>query len=162
MLTLSRDYAEMKALFFFTFIICPSIIKGQDSTGVLGNYSSAGISIDGLPCAKIGMDAIRGGGNAVDAAIAALFCNGLYSPHLCGIGGSMIMTLYKADTGEAKSLVARSMAPWYANENMFEGKRLCKVQGQGWAQGGMVGGTPIVNFEVTPHHNNFKWWEVTP
>ena len=30
---------------------------------------------------------------------------------------------------------------------------------QGWAQGGMVGGggTPIVNFELTPHHKYFKY-----
>ena len=60
------------------------------------------------------------GGNAVDSAVAALFCNGLYSPHFCGIGGSMVMTIYIAETKEAKSLIARSMAPWYANENMFD------------------------------------------
>ena len=26
--------------------------------------------------------------------------------------------------------------------------------------GGMVGGTPIVNFELSPHHKNFKWFTV--
>ena len=25
---------------------------------------------------------------------------------------------------------------------------------------GMVGGTPIVNFELTPDHKNFKWFTV--
>ena len=27
-------------------------------------------------------------------------------------------------------------------------------------RGGWWGGTPIVNFEVTPHHKNFKWFTV--
>ena len=26
--------------------------------------------------------------------------------------------------------------------------------------GGMVGGTPILNFELIPHHKNFKWFVV--
>ena len=26
--------------------------------------------------------------------------------------------------------------------------------------GGMVGNTPIVNFELTPHHKIFKWFTV--
>ena len=26
--------------------------------------------------------------------------------------------------------------------------------------GGMVGGTPIVNFELTTHHKNLKWFTV--
>ena len=26
--------------------------------------------------------------------------------------------------------------------------------------GGMMGGTPIVNFELTPHNKNFKWFTV--
>ena len=38
-----------------------------------------------------------------------------------------------------------------------KGEISLKTAAQGWAQGGWWwGGTPIVNFELTPHHKIFK------
>ena len=66
-------------------------------------------------------DVIRRGGNAVDAAIAALFCNGLYSPQSMGIGGGFFMTIYVRERKEMVSLIAREMAPSYVDPDMFHG-----------------------------------------
>ena len=64
---------------------------------------------------------MRAGGNAVDGAIAALFCNGLFNPHSMGIGGGLFMTIYIKETNEVVTLSARETAPAYTYPDMFHG-----------------------------------------
>lgn len=74
------------------------------------------------------------GGNVVDAAIAALFCDGVAVPHSMGLGGGFLLTLYNKSTGEVWSLNSREVAPRAATQKMFEdnpkltktGKRILK------------------------------------
>ena len=65
------------------------------------------------------IDILKEGGNAVDAAIAALFCNGVVNPQSAGIGGGFHMTIYDPVTQMAHCLDAREVAPLAATENMF-------------------------------------------
>ena len=37
-------------------------------------------------CSHIGVDVLENGGNAVDAAIATLFCEGVREPQFSGLG----------------------------------------------------------------------------
>ncbi len=60
------------------------------------------------------------GGNAMDAAIASLFCVGIVNPQRAGIGGGFLMT-FDSKTATAKCLDARETAPAVATENMFKG-----------------------------------------
>jgi gamma-glutamyltranspeptidase/glutathione hydrolase len=50
--------------------------------------------------AEAGAAILRRGGNAMDAAVATSFAQGVANPMLCGIGGSGVMTVYRAATGE--------------------------------------------------------------
>ena len=59
------------------------------------------------------------GGNAVDAAVAVLFCIGVAHPQSAGIGGGFFMTIYNSTSGEARCLNAREVAPIAATENMY-------------------------------------------
>jgi len=77
--------------------------------------------VDGEVCAKIGGDVLRDGGTAVDAAIAALFCNGVVNSQSMGIGGGLLLTIYHAQSKTVHTLNAREMAPKAATENMFHG-----------------------------------------
>lgn len=59
------------------------------------------------------------GGNAIDAAIATLLCDGAVCPQQMGIGGGFIMSIYNATTKKVTSINAREIAPAAANTNMF-------------------------------------------
>lgn len=61
------------------------------------------------------------GGNAVDTAIATLFCIGVVLPQSCGIGGASLATIYDPATRTATSINAREAAPLAATEDMFHG-----------------------------------------
>lgn len=65
-------------------------------------------------------DVLQRGGNAVDAAIAALFCDGVSMPHSMGLGGGFLLTLYNKSTGEVWSLNSREVAPGAATVEMFQ------------------------------------------
>ncbi|CAJ0589799.1 unnamed protein product [Cylicocyclus nassatus] len=73
-----------------------------------GRYDKAGVSTDHLLCSEIAVDILKKGGNAVDAAVAIMFCLGVTNPESSGLGGGFIMTLYNRET-----------APAAADENMF-------------------------------------------
>jgi len=96
---------------------------------VLGNFSKAAVSVDGEPCAKIGTDVLREGGTAVDATIAALFCNGVYNSQSMGLGGGFLMTIYIKDSNTGYTLDAREKAPLAATEDMFEGDSSASQRG---------------------------------
>ena len=66
-------------------------------------------------------DVLLEGGTAVDAAIAGMFCNGVYNSQSMGLGGGFMMTIYSAKDGKVESLDARETAPGAASSDMFQG-----------------------------------------
>ena len=74
-------------------------------------------------------DVLAEGGNAIDAAIATLFCIGVVNPQSAGIGGGFLMTIYDPATKTARSLDARETAPVAATEDMFQGKASLSQRG---------------------------------
>jgi len=59
------------------------------------------------------------GGNAIDAAIATLLCDGAVCPQQMGIGGGFIMSIYNATTKKVMTINARETAPAAADTYMF-------------------------------------------
>lgn len=59
-------------------------------------------------------------GSAVDAAIAALFCNGIVNGHSMGLGGGFQMVIYSAKDRETHVLDAREAAPLAAHPSMYK------------------------------------------
>src|SRR5712692_3334342 len=51
--------------------------------------------------AEIGLDVMRRGGNAVDAAVACAFVQGVIDPQMCGIGGCGAMLVHRPQAGGA-------------------------------------------------------------
>jgi gamma-glutamyltranspeptidase/glutathione hydrolase len=51
--------------------------------------------------AEIGLEVMRRGGNAVDAAVTTAFVQGVIDPQMCGIGGCGVMLVHSATGGDA-------------------------------------------------------------
>jgi gamma-glutamyltranspeptidase/glutathione hydrolase/leukotriene-C4 hydrolase len=73
------------------------------------------VAADDGRCSRIGRDALRDGGNAVDAAVAASLCLGVVSPASSGVGGGAFMLVRLAD-GTALAYDSRETAPLAASQ----------------------------------------------
>ena len=69
--------------------------------------------------AEIGLEVMRRGGNAVDAAVTCAFVQGVLDPQMCGIGGCGVMLVHSAAGGDAL-LEFYSTAGSRAREDQWE------------------------------------------
>ncbi|XP_039292524.1 scoloptoxin SSD14 [Nilaparvata lugens] len=111
--------------------------KGEDSQGkkpdvteslppsstVMGTFKQAAVVSNGKPCAAIGKNILQMGGNAIEAAIATMLCDGVVCFESMGIGGGFLMTIYRESEGKAYVLNARETAPAKATEDMYKGNK---------------------------------------
>ncbi|KAH1079945.1 hypothetical protein J1N35_019706 [Gossypium stocksii] len=86
------------------------------------------VATDDGRCSKIGVDVLRIGGHAVDAAVAASLCLGVVSPASSGIGGGAFLLLREAN-GKAQAFDMRETAPLKASMNMYAGNAALKAKG---------------------------------
>jgi gamma-glutamyltranspeptidase / glutathione hydrolase len=68
---------------------------------------------------EAGLEILRAGGSAVDAAIAVQAALGLVEPQSSGIGGGAFMLHYSAKTGDVVAYDGREVAPAGATERLF-------------------------------------------
>jgi hypothetical protein len=72
---------------------------------------------------QAGIDILKKGGNAFDAAVAISATLNVVEPSRSGMGGVGFMTLYVAKTGEVVSLQMTGAAPYAATPDRFKTKR---------------------------------------
>jgi gamma-glutamyltranspeptidase/glutathione hydrolase len=90
----------------------------QQQTGNNGSYRN-GVVVCAYPdAAKAGLDVLKKGGNAVDAAVAVQFALAVTHPQAGNIGGGGFM-VYRPAKGAANTLDFREMAPAKANADMY-------------------------------------------
>jgi gamma-glutamyltranspeptidase / glutathione hydrolase len=68
---------------------------------------------------RVGLEVLRKGGNAVDAAVAAAATLGVTEPYSAGIGGGGFFVYYDAATGEVHTIDGRETAPQAMQEDAF-------------------------------------------
>lgn len=68
---------------------------------------------------QVGLDILKQGGNAIDAAVAVAFALAVVLPNAGNIGGGGFMVLHDAKTGTNASVDFREMAPAKATSNMY-------------------------------------------
>ncbi|MCH7710259.1 MAG: gamma-glutamyltransferase, partial [Proteobacteria bacterium] len=69
--------------------------------------------------AKAGLDILRRGGGAIDAAIAMQMMLTLVEPQSSGLGGGAFIVYFDAAKGEVSTYEGRETAPSTAREDMF-------------------------------------------
>ncbi|WP_269914090.1 gamma-glutamyltransferase [Acinetobacter sp. HY1485] len=68
---------------------------------------------------QVGLDILKRGGNAIDAAVGVGFALAVVLPNAGNIGGGGFMVLHDAKTGKDFTLDFREMAPQKASRNMY-------------------------------------------
>ncbi|HLJ94987.1 MAG TPA: gamma-glutamyltransferase family protein, partial [Gemmataceae bacterium] len=93
--------------------------------------------------AQIGLDILKRGGNAVDAAIATSAAMGLMEPMSCGIGGDLYIVVWDAKTQKLYGLNGSGRSPYRATQALFAERGLKQIPLTGplsWSVPGCVDG----------------------
>ncbi|KAL6776630.1 GGT1 [Auxenochlorella protothecoides x Auxenochlorella symbiontica] len=86
------------------------------------------VAADHGRCSDMGVDTLRRGGNAVDAAVTTTLCQGVMNPAASGLGGGAFI-LVRLANGSAEFVDAREVAPAAANETMFKDRPDAAITG---------------------------------
>ncbi|XP_075390233.1 glutathione hydrolase 1 proenzyme-like [Tenrec ecaudatus] len=139
------------ALVVLIVVLCLCLPSSPQHTDHV--YPRAAVATDAKRCSEIGRDALRDGGSAVDAAIAALLCVGLMNAHSMGIGGGLFFTIYNSTTRKAEVINAREVAPALATTTMFNSSEQSKEGGLSVAVPGEIRGYELAHLR----HGRLPW-----
>ncbi len=110
-------------VFLAIFLLHPGCRKANETAAPYEivqsmEADSAAIAAEHPLAAKVGLDILEAGGNAVDAAIAAQFALAVVHPRAGNIGGGGFMVIRLAN-GEVAALDYRETAPAAAHRDMY-------------------------------------------
>ncbi|KIY53111.1 gamma-glutamyltranspeptidase [Fistulina hepatica ATCC 64428] len=99
-----------------------SVSSSTGNPAVLVRAQHGAVATENERCSKIGVDVLKDGGNAVDAAIASVFCIGVVN--ISGLGGGGFMTVRIPPSKhngsvEAVTIDFREVGPAASNATMF-------------------------------------------
>ena len=95
-------------------------------------YAQNGMVATSHPLAtQIGLDILKNGGNAIDAAIAANATLGLMEPTGCGIGGDLFAIVWDGKTKKLYGLNASGRSPKNLSIDYFEKMGMTKIPSHG-------------------------------
>ena len=108
---------QLAALFFTSFFISVDCVCGQ-SPKDNGGYRNGMVVCAYPDAAQVGLDILKKGGNAVDAAVAVQFALAVTLPEAGNIGGGGFM-VYRSGKGQTNTLDFREKAPGMASQDMY-------------------------------------------
>ncbi|HVW97884.1 MAG TPA: gamma-glutamyltransferase [Mucilaginibacter sp.] len=112
-----RSYFQ-KISFLLISLFFTKILHAQDTVAADKPYANGMVVCATPEAAKVGVDILKKGGNAVDAAVAVQFALAVTHPEAGNIGGGGFM-VYRSARGKAKTLDFREKAPAAAHPDMY-------------------------------------------
>jgi gamma-glutamyltranspeptidase/glutathione hydrolase len=110
-----------------------------------------------------GLEVLRKGGTAVDAAVAVQAMLGLVEPQSSGIGGGAFLMYYDARSGEVSAIDGREKAPAAASPTMFldeHGKPLSYLEAVRSGRSTGVPGVVAMLFMAHKRYGGLPWREL--
>ncbi len=129
----------MKAIFISILLIFTTIMAFTQDRVTGKNFATRaeviaknGMVATSQPLAtQIGLDILKKGGSAIDAAIAANAALGLMEPTGCGMGGDLFAIVWDAKTQQLYGLNASGRSPKSLKLNHFKEKGMDKIPAHG-------------------------------
>ncbi|MDV5149274.1 gamma-glutamyltransferase [Streptomyces sp. SBC-4] len=121
----------------------PPVLDPPSKEPVAVGYGGAVASVD-ADASAAGIEVLRKGGNAVDAAVAVAAALGVTEPYSAGIGGGGYFVYYDAKSRTVHTVDGRETAPRSADTNLFteNGKPIPFEEGMTSGLGVGTPGTP--------------------
>jgi gamma-glutamyltranspeptidase/glutathione hydrolase len=132
----------------------------EENRGIAGKNGMV-VSVDDY-ASQVGIDILKKGGNAVDAAVAVGFTLAVTFPFAGNIGGGGFMIIRFPGTEEAVALDFREMAPGKATPDMYLDEKRNYVKERS-SYGHLAVGVPgtVKGFELAmKKYGNLKWEDV--
>jgi gamma-glutamyltranspeptidase/glutathione hydrolase len=110
----------------FTLAACEPAALRPASPAPAATWT-AGVAAANPHAVEAGLEILRSGGSAVDAAVAVQAMLGLVEPQSSGLGGGAFLMYYDAATGQVTAFDGREAAPTGATPDMFlnpDGERI--------------------------------------
>jgi gamma-glutamyltranspeptidase/glutathione hydrolase len=107
-----------------TLILCLLFASCQQEPAVdyvsekSASFQTAAIAGPHPLATEVGLEVLKNGGNAIDAAVAVQFAMAVVYPRAGNLGGGGFL-VYRAANGDAKTLDYREQAPAAASRNMY-------------------------------------------
>jgi gamma-glutamyltranspeptidase/glutathione hydrolase len=115
----------------------PLNLYGRGASGANGVVAAAKPE-----ASRVGVEILKMGGNAVDAAVATGFALGVLEPNASGIGGGGFMVVKLASMKEAVVIDFRPTAPAAATPDMYKLDERGRAIGNASVEGGLASAVP--------------------
>ncbi|KAF8948970.1 hypothetical protein BGZ47_000645 [Haplosporangium gracile] len=153
-ITLTSISGALLVILAFTLVGkvgAPSVI--EQNRPVLIKAKHGAVAAEEIHCSEIGVEVLKEGGNAVDAAIASCLCIGTINSFSAGIGGGGFMAI-RLPNGTVETIDFRETAPTGAYSTMFKkDPMLAQLGGLSVAVPGEIKGLELAH----KRHGKLPW-----
>jgi gamma-glutamyltranspeptidase / glutathione hydrolase len=111
--------ALVAAVLAATALVTPTVQAAQPTKSPEAVGYGGVVSSGDADASAAGIEVLRRGGNAIDAAVATAAALGVTEPYSAGIGGGGYLVYYDAHTHRVSTLDGRETAPRSADDELF-------------------------------------------
>lgn len=155
-----RNMSILRVFIILILLTYPFSVAAAENDAVAGKNGMV-VSVDEY-ASRVGIEILKKGGNAVDAAVAVGFALAVTYPSAGNIGGGGFMIIRSPDTKEAVALDFREMAPGRATDDMYlddKGEYVKEKSLYGYLAVGVPG--TVKGFELAVEkYGSLKWGDV--